>query len=73
MDNDYEGVRTRLMALGRAKTRKVAIDIGLNPETIDKFRRGHIKELGGGKLMRLMGALDQFEMPTVTRRAKVRA
>lgn len=61
---DVEALRKRLVALGRKRTRELAKQAGLACETVDKFRRNHIREPRLSKLQALIALLPPEQEPT---------
>lgn len=54
---EVEQLRAALRALGPKGARALAVKLGLEPETVSKFRRGHIKDPGASKFAALQAAL----------------
>lgn len=54
---DVEAIRAECKAMARPEFLELATKAGLRLPTAEKFRNGHITELGGSKLLRLAHAL----------------
>lgn len=68
MDNliDVEAVRATLKAMPRPEALQLAEKAGVAIPTAEKFRNGHIKELGGSKLAALLNALNEREAAVIS-------
>lgn len=63
--DDIEAVRSELRALPRRVVIGLAIKASVAPSTADKFRMGHITELGSFKFAALKKALEEHKLSKV--------
>lgn len=67
---DVEKLRAQLKAMPRARVLELADKASVARSTAEKFRLGHIEELGSFKLERLANAMQAEIAQTLKRRRK---
>jgi hypothetical protein len=58
---DVESVRARYRAVPYTEAMRIAVEVGVSPSTAQKFRMGHIEEVGASKLAKISNALVNRE------------
>lgn len=68
---DLEALRRRLGAMSRKDVLALCLRAKVSASTVQKFRKGHTDDIGGGKTLALMAALQEPQQRKQRDKARV--